>query len=379
MGFLPYGHQSISDEDIDAVVSVLRGDWLSQGPSVEEFEKTVAQYLGVENAVSFSNGTAALHGAMYVSGVQAGKSTLTTPMTFAATSNAALYCGGTPLFADIDPETLCLDPKSAEEVLNKHDVRVIAPVSFAGYPVDLAPFREMARKKGSVLIEDGCHALGGERDGRKIGFEADMTVFSFHPVKHITTCEGGMVVTNNSHYAQALRRFRSHGIVKDPALFTRPYAGGWDTDMQELGYNYRLTDVASALGTSQMKRLDGFITRRREIATQYRELLKDVQGLSLPAHHVGHAYHLFVVRVDASIRRAFFDELRAAGLGVQVHYVPVHLNTYYRDRFGYKPGDFPHAEKYSSEGLSLPIFPDMESDDVLRVVDTVKSALLRLR
>ena len=379
MAFLPYGHQSISDEDIEAVVSVLRGDWLSQGPSVEEFEKTVAQYLDVKNAISFSNGTAALHGAMHVAGVKAGESILTTPMTFAATSNAALYCGGTPLFADIDPKTLCLDPESAAKVLCERDVRVIAPVSFAGYPVDLTPFKEMAEKNGAVLIEDGCHALGGERGDKKIGCEADMTIFSFHPVKHITTCEGGMVVTNNSDYAQALRRFRSHGIVKDPSLFTRPYAGGWDADMQELGYNYRLTDVASALGTSQMKRLDEFIVKRREIASLYRELLRDVQGLNLPAHHAGHAYHLFVVRVDASIRRAFFDELRAAGLGVQVHYVPVHLNTYYRDKFGYKPGDFPQAEQYSSEGLSLPIFPDMQREDVIRVVNTVENALHRLR
>ena len=375
MSFLPYGHQSISEEDIQAVVAILRGDWLSQGPAVAGFEETVAEYLGVKHAVSFSNGTAALHGAMHAAGVVKGDKVITTPMTFAATSNSALYCGGIPLFSDISEGTFCLDPKEVEAVLNKESVRVVAPVSFAGYPVDIDAFRTLADKAGAVLIEDACQALGAVRNGHKVGFEADMTVFSFHPVKSITTGEGGMVATQSDEFAQKLRLFRSHGIIKDPALFDRPYAGGWDTDMVELGYNYRLTDIASALGTSQMKRLDGFIARRKEIAALYEELLKDVAGITLPPDHPGHAHHLFCIRVDAAIRRDVFDRLKQAQLGVQVHYVPVHRYTYYQKNFGFYEGQFPKAELFSAQAISIPIFPDMTDGDVHRVVEEIKGAL----
>lgn len=377
MSFLPYGHQSISEEDIQAVVAILRGDWLSQGPAVATFETAVAEYLGVKHAVSFSNGTAALHGAMHAAGVEKGDRVITTPMTFAATSNSVLYCGGIPLFADISEGTFCLDPKEAEVVLNKERVRVIVPVSFAGYPVDIDAFRALADKAGAVLIEDACQALGAVRNGHKVGFEADMTVFSFHPVKSITTGEGGMVATQSDAFAQKLRLFRSHGIIKDPALFDRPYAGAWDTDMVELGYNYRLTDIASALGTSQMKRLDAFIARRKEIAALYGELLKDVAGVALPPHHPGHAHHLFCIRVDAAIRRNVFDRLKKAQLGVQVHYVPVHMYSYYQKNFGFYEGQFSNAELFSAQAISIPIFPDMTDVDVHRVVDEIKGALSR--
>ena len=377
MSFLPYGHQSISEEDIQAVVAILRGDWLSQGPAVANFETAVAEYLGVKHAVSFSNGTAALHGAMHAAGVAKGDRVLTTPMTFAATSNSALYCGGTPLFADISEGTFCLDPKEVEAVLSKERVRVIAPVSFAGYPVDIDAFRALSDKAGAVLIEDACQALGAVRNGSKVGFEADMTVFSFHPVKSITTGEGGMVATQSDDFAQKLRLFRSHGIIKDPTLFDRPYAGAWDTDMVELGYNYRLTDIASALGSSQMKRLDAFIARRKEIAGLYGELLKDVAGVVLPPNHPGHAHHLFCIRVDAAIRRDVFDRLKQAQLGVQVHYVPVHMYSYYQKNFGFYEGQFPNAELFSAQAISIPIFPEMTDVDVHRVVDEIKGALSR--
>ena len=373
--FLPYGHQSVSEEDIEAVTGVLRGDWLTMGPAVERFEKAVADYVGVAHAVSFSSGTAALHGAMHAAGVVEGDRVVVPPLTFAATSNAAVYCGGRPLFADISPDTLCLDPEAAARACERADapVRVIAPVSFAGYPVDIDSLKGLASKTGAVLVEDACHALGATRGLRNVGQEADMTVFSFHPVKHITTGEGGMVVTNSAEFAKRLRVFRSHGIVKSPDDFVREYHGPWDNDMIDLGYNYRLSDIASVLGESQMKRLGYFVARRKEIAALYREALTDVRGVTLPPDHPGHSYHLFPVWVAPGERRRVFEELRAAGIGVQVHYVPVHLHTYYRERFAFFEGEFPNAERYSSGTMSLPIFPDMTEGDVDRVAEKLKS------
>lgn len=366
--FLPYGRQSVSEEDIKAVVDVLRGDWLTMGPAVERFERAVADTVGAANAVSFSSGTAALHGAMYAAGVSEGDCVITSPLTFAATSNAAIYCGGRPLFADISPETLCLDPEAAAaRARTDGPVRVVAPVSFAGYPVEIESFKDLVRETGAILIEDACHALGAARGSRSVGQEADMTVFSFHPVKHITTGEGGMVVTDSDAFAKRLRAFRSHGIVKSPDDFVREYRGPWDNDMIGLGYNYRLSDIASALGESQMKRLGHFVSRRREIAAQYREALSGVRGVTLPPDHPGHSYHLFPVWVEPDGRRRVFEGLRAAGIGVQVHYVPAHLHTYYRERFAFSEGDFPNTERYSSGTMSLPAFPDMTEKDVRRV------------
>ena len=375
--FLPYGHQSINEDDIKAVVDVLRSDWLTMGPSVESFERSVADYVGAKFAVSFSSGTSALHGAMNAAGVACGDAVIVPPLTFAATSNSVLYCGGTPLFADISPETLCLDPDAAESVCRATSmpVKVIAPVSFAGYPADIDAFRSLADETGAVIIEDACHALGAERGARRVGQEADMTVFSFHPVKHITTAEGGMVVTDSEEYAKSLRRFRSHGITKDERDFVRPYEGPWDNDMLELGYNYRLSDIASALGESQMKRLDSFVARRREIAALYMSELAGLHGAALPPNHPGHSWHLFPILVSAERRREVFDTFRAAGIGVQVHYVPVHLHTYYRENLSCREGEFPNSEKISAGEISLPIFPDMTDDDVMRVVRVLRGTL----
>jgi UDP-4-keto-6-deoxy-N-acetylglucosamine 4-aminotransferase len=375
--YLPYGRQSIDQADIDAVVAVLRGDWLTTGPTVERFEAAVADYVGAAHAVCFSSGTAALHGAMHVAGVAPGDVVVVPPLTFAATSNAALYCGGTPLFADIAADTLCMDPIAAQAVMRRAEgpVRAVVPVSFAGYPVDLEAFRPIAAQADALLIEDASHALGAERRGKRVGCEADMTVFSFHPVKHITTAEGGMVATNSGEFAKRLRTFRTHGIVKSPADFVRPYAGAWDNDMIELGYNYRLSDIACALGESQMRRLPFFVERRREIARLYREYLPQVAGVTLPPAHPGHAYHLFPVWVTPACRRDVFMRLREAGIGVQVHYVPVHLHTYYRNRFGFSEGAFPEAERYSAGELSLPMYPDMTDDDVRSVADALAEAL----
>jgi UDP-4-amino-4,6-dideoxy-N-acetyl-beta-L-altrosamine transaminase len=380
--YLPYGHQSINEDDIRAVLDVLKGEWLTTGPAVESFEAAVAEYAGASYAVSFSSGTAALHGAMHAAGVSPGDCVLVPPLTFAATSNAAVYCGARPLFADISEGSLCLDPLLSEDVCQNAGapVRALAPVSYAGYPVDLKPFRELASRAGAVLIEDAAHALGASRGEAKVGSEADMTVFSFHPVKHITTAEGGMVVTNSKRFADRMRLFRAHGITKSPGDFVRPYEGPWDNDMTGIGYNYRLSDVASALGQSQLKRIRRFVGRRREIATLYREALagEGAKDIKLPPDHPGHSYHLFPVWVRPGIRRPVFESLRENGIGVQVHYVPVHLHTYYRERFGFSPGDFPKAEAFSAGEISLPVYTDMEDGDVLFVARTLVGAVARL-
>ncbi|MBQ9564590.1 MAG: UDP-4-amino-4,6-dideoxy-N-acetyl-beta-L-altrosamine transaminase [Synergistaceae bacterium] len=375
MKVLSYGRQWIDDDDIDAVVKVLRGDWLTMGPTVAEFEKALADYAGVKHAVAFANGTAALHGAMAAAGLGEGDFELTTAMTFAATSNAALYVGAVPVFADIDPDTLCLDPAKAEARLKEKRCKVITPVSFAGYPFDIQPFKDLAKRYGAVLIEDASHAWGGSRDGGKIGHDADMTTLSFHPVKHITTAEGGAVLTQNDEYARRLRLFRNHGVVRDAEDFKDEPDGPWHSEMQTLGYNYRLSEIGCALGLSQMKHLDSFVARRREIAALYREKLDGVPGLTLPANKEGHAYHLFPIQVVEDQRRPLFEHLWKQDIRLQVHYRPVPLHPYYRERFGYKDGDFPEAERYYRQAISLPIFPLMEDEDVCRVASCIREFL----
>jgi UDP-4-amino-4,6-dideoxy-N-acetyl-beta-L-altrosamine transaminase len=380
--YLPYGHQSINEDDIKAVLDVLVGEWLTTGPAVESFEAAVAEYAGASYAVSFSSGTAALHGAMHAAGVSPGDSALVPPLTFAATSNAAIYCGARPLFADISEDSLCLDPGLSEYACRKAgaSVKALVPVSYAGYPVNLKPFRELASRTGAVLIEDAAHAMGASRGEAKVGSEADMTVFSFHPVKHITTAEGGMVVTDSKRFADRMRLFRTHGITKSPREFVRPFEGPWDNDMIDIGYNYRLSDVASALGQSQLKRIGRFVERRREIAAIYREAFaaEGARSIKLPPDHPGHSYHLFPIWVPPAIKRPVFESLRKSGIGVQVHYVPVHLHTYYREKFGFAPGDFPKAESFSAGEISLPIYTDMEDSDVLFVARTLADAVTRL-
>lgn len=375
--FIPYGHQSISEEDIAAVAAVLRGDWLTCGPDVDAFERAFAQYVGAKHAVSFANGTAALHGAMSAAGVEPGDAVIVPPLTFAATSNSAVYLGGVPVFADISRDTFCMDPADADRAAREcgRRVKVFAPVSFAGYPVDIAAFKELARRHGAVVIEDGCHALGAERNGKKVGAEADMTAFSFHPVKHITTGEGGMVTTDSDRYAEHLRAFRAHGITRDPSKFKRSYAGGWDNDMQCLGYNYRLSDIQCALGASQLKRVDHFVARRREIAAMYEERLRDIDGVELPPSCAGHSWHLFAARFPADRRAQIFDRLREAGLGVQVHYIPVYAHSFYREHFPQDAARFPVSEETCARELSLPIFCGMTDEQVDLAVEDVRQAL----
>ena len=372
---LPYGRQTVDEADIDAVVEVLRSDWLTTGPKVAKFEEDFAERVGVEHAVSFTSGTAALHAAAFAAGLKSGDEAITTPMTFAATANCILYQNATPIFADVSPDTLNLDPEDVESKINPQ-VRAIFAVDYAGHPADLDAVIELAKRKGLLVIEDACHALGAEYRGRSVGGIADMTVFSFHPVKHITTGEGGMVTTNDSKLAETLRRFRNHGISSDAQQ--RQSAGQWHYEMVLLGFNYRLPDIACALGIEQLKKLDAGLARRREIAARYTAAFSRIPGIIPPAvrAEVNPAWHLYPIRLEPAALRSdraqFFRALRAENIGVNVHYIPVHLHPYYRERFGYRGGEFPLAEDAYSRLISLPMFHGMTERDAEDVIDAVR-------
>jgi len=366
---LPYGRQWIDDDDIAAVINVLRADWLTQGPMVEAFEQKIAEYVGSEYAVAFNSGTSALHGAYFAAGVRIGDEIITSPITFVATANAGMYLGARPVFVDINEKTWCVDIDTISEKISPH-TKVIAPVDFAGYPVEIKSILELAQDHSCIVVEDAAHALGAIRDGMKVGTEADMTIFSFHPVKHITTGEGGIVTTNNRDYAETMKRFRSHGITKDPKLLQQ-HDGPWYYEMQDLGYNYRLTDVQCALGISQLTKLEWFVTRRNEIARMYDDAFHGYENLMTPPkapQGCRHAYHLYPVCFTGVERKKIFMDLREKGLFCQVHYIPVHLQPYYREKFGYREGDFPVAENFYQSEISLPMFPGMSNADVKRVI-----------
>ena len=368
---LPYGHQSIDEDDVQAVVEVLRSDWLTTGPKVGEFEEAFAARVGAKFAVAFSSGTAALHGAAFAAGLKAGDEAITSPLTFAATANCMVYQGARPVFADVCRDTLNLDPNRLAERI-KPNTRAVFPVAYAGQPADMDAILAVAEKHGLLVVEDACHALGAEYHGRKTGSIAHMSVFSFHPVKHVTTGEGGMVTTDRVEFAKSLRRFRNHGISSDAR--ERHAAGQWHYEMVELGYNYRLTDIACALGVSQLRKLEANLTRRREIAARYTAAFRDLGGIIVPAvrEDVKPAWHLYPIRIDPNRLRAdraqVFKALRAENTGVNVHYIPVHLHPFYRDRFGCKRGDFPTAEAAYECLISLPMFHGMTDQDVGDVV-----------
>ena len=376
---LPYGRQLVDEADIQAVVEVLRSDWLTTGPKVAEFEEALAARVGAKHAVSFSSGTAALHGAAFAAGLNAGDEAITTPMTFAATANCILYQRATPVFVDVSRDTLNLDPDQLEKKITAK-TRAIFPVDFGGHPADLAPIMEIARRRGLRVIEDACHALGAEYHGRRVGSIADMTVFSFHPVKHITTGEGGMVATNDPELAETLRRFRNHGISSDARQ--RQSAGRWHYEMVLLGFNYRLPDIVCALGIRQLQKLDANLGRRREIAARYTAAFQEIPGVIPPAvrSDTNPAWHLYPIRLQLENLRAdrgqIFSALRAENIGVNVHYIPVHTHPYYRDNFGYKGGEFPVAEDGYARLLSLPMFHGMSDRDVLDVVAAVRKVLI---
>jgi perosamine synthetase len=371
---LPYGRQSIEEADIRAVVEVLRSDWLTTGPKVDEFEAAFAARAGAKQAVSFTSGTAALHAAAFAAGLKSDDEAITTPLTFAATANCVLYCGATPVFAEVTDDTLNLDPEQiAAKITPK--TRAILPVDYAGHAAELNAIVDIAQKHGLIVIEDACHALGAEYGGRRVGSIADMTVFSFHPVKHVTTGEGGMVTTNDLKLAETLRRFRNHGISTDARQ--RHKTGQWHYEMVLLGFNYRLPDIGCALGLEQLKRLDGNLARRREIAAAYTRAFREIPGVIPPGvrPEANPAWHLYPIRLDLAKltvdRGQIFRALRAENIGVNVHYIPVHTHPYYRERFGYKGGEFPVAETAYERLISLPMFHAMTDQDVADVIQAV--------
>jgi perosamine synthetase len=379
---LPYGRQSLDESDIQAVVEVLKSDWLTTGPKVGEFEERFAAWVGARHAVSFSSGTAALHGAAFAAGLGPGDDAITTPLTFCATANCILYQGATPVFADVSPDTLNLDPDEVCKKLSSHPssrVKAIFAVDYAGHPAALDELGQLAKAHGHgqrpLLIEDACHALGAEYRGRRVGSIADMTVFSFHPVKHLTTGEGGMVATNDARLAETLRRFRNHGISSEAR--ERQEAGQWFYEMVLLGFNYRLTDIACALGISQLTKLGPNLARRREIAARYTVAFRAVPGLNPPSvrAEVNPAWHLYPIRLDLAKltvdRGQIFRALRGENIGVSVHYIPVHLHPYYRDQFGHRDGECPVAEAAYERLISLPMFHGMTDADVEDVVGAV--------
>ncbi|WP_420768669.1 UDP-4-amino-4,6-dideoxy-N-acetyl-beta-L-altrosamine transaminase [Parageobacillus thermoglucosidasius] len=371
--FLSYGRQWITDEDIEAVVAVLKSPFLTQGPKIQEFERKVADHVGAKYAVAFSNGTAALHGACFAAGIGEGDEVITTPITFAATSNAVLYCGGKPVFADIDDRTYNIDPKEIRKHITPN-TKAIIPVDFTGQPADMDAIMEIANEHGLVVIEDGAHSLGAEYKGRKVGMLAHMTMFSFHPVKPVTTAEGGVIVTNSEEYYEKLKRFRSHGIIKHNLSRDE---GPWYYEMVDLGYNYRMTDLQAALGISQIDKLDRFIERRREIASMYNEAFKTMDSVILPMQLEGtqSGWHLYVLQLKLDKlkrnRREIFESLRAENIGVHVHYIPVYWHPYYQ-KLGYRKGICPKAEQWYEQALTLPIFPKMTDEDVNDVIEAVK-------
>jgi perosamine synthetase len=368
----------VSAEDAARVAEALRAELITQGPRVAEFEEAVAGYLGSRHVVAFANGTAALHGAAFAAGLSAGDEAITSPISFAASANCVLYQGALPRFVDIDPATWNLDTEAVAAAVSDA-TRAVIPVSFAGLPVDLAPLAPIRDRV--VVIEDASHALGARRETVRVGGPggADMTTFSLHPVKAITTGEGGLVATEDDELDRRLRLFRTHGVTRD-GVTRSATDGDWYHEMQELGFNYRITDFQCALGLSQLPRLDEFIGERNRVARRYRELLADEPRIALPPEALEgdlHAYHLFVVRVrgGAPARLAVFDALRRAGIGVQVHYIPIYRHPYYRDVVRSPQDACPRAEEYYGEAISLPMFPGVSDADVDRVVSELGRAL----
>jgi len=366
--YIPYGRQSIDEKDIQMVTEVLRSAYLTTGPKVTEFEKKVADYVGARYAVAVCNGTAALHIACLAAGISKGDEVITTPITFAASANCVLYCGGTPVFADIDADTYNICPQEIEKkITNK--TKAIIPVHYTGQSCDMDAIMEIAGKHDLIVIEDAAHALGASYKGKMIGSISDMTCFSFHPVKPITTGEGGMVVTDDEELYQRLLLFRSHGITRDEGLMTKSQ-GAWYYQQLELGYNYRITDISCALGISQMDKLDSFLEKRRKIANYYNEAFGKVGGIKIPKQlsNCNSGWHLYMIQVMDKERKEVFDQLRGAGIGVNVHYIPVYRHPYYRNH-GYFDCCCPNAESFYERAVSLPIFPTLtekEQDYVIK-------------
>lgn len=373
---LPYGRQSVDEEDIAAVVEVLRSDWLTTGPAVERFERAFAEFTGARHAVAVSNGTAALHASMAALGIGPGDEVIVPAITFVASANCVVYQGGTPIFADLDPGTLLIDPAEVERKITPRTRAVIA-VDYAGQPCDYEALRALARRHGLALVADACHALGASEQGRPVGALTDLSTFSLHPVKPITSGEGGVVTTDDEALAARVRQFRGHGITGD--FRAREREGAWAYEMTALGHNLRLSDLQCALGLSQLRKLPGWVRRRQELAARY-DAAFAATGAAVPLRtrpEVSHGYHLYVVRVRGD-RAAVFREMRARRLGVNVHYLPVYLHPFYRERFGTKSGLCPVAEAAYDQILTLPLFPgmsDAEADEVAGALAEITAQL----
>ena len=385
--FIPYAHQSISEQDIQAVVDVLRSDWLTQGPSVEHFERIAADYCGCRYAVAVNSGTSALHIACLAAGLGEGDVLWTSPNTFVASANCALFCGASVDFVDIDPGTYNICAGELEKKIERSGrsgqlPKVLIPVHFAGQSCEMARMAELSRSNGFTVIEDASHAIGGGYRETNIGscIYSDMTVFSFHPVKNITTGEGGMVMTNRKDLYERLLLFRSHGITRDPGRMHAESHGPWYYEQVELGFNYRMTDIQAALGASQLRRLKEFVERRRYLVHRYNSAFRELPVVPPWQHPESRsAHHLYVLRLKTNVlkmtRQSVFDKLRAAGIGVNVHYIPVHTQPYYR-KLGFKSGDFPEAEKYYEDAITLPLFFDLSEKDQDYVIDTLRKILM---
>lgn len=384
--FIPYSRQSVDREDIAAVTKVLESKLITQGPVIEAFEKKVAEYTGARYAVAVSSGTAALHLSCLALNLKTGDEVITSPITFVATANCAVYCGARVRFADIDPQTWNLSPGEVKKQITDKTKAIIA-VHFAGLPCELRGLKKLADQRGIAILEDAAHAFGAVYEGEKIGkgCYSEMTALSFHPVKHITTGEGGLILTNHKETSERLRRLRSHGITKEADELSSQ-EGPWYYEMQELGFNYRITDLQCALGLSQLTKLEEFLDRRAALAQRYREAFEAIKDfVELPFFggdgKMRHAWHLFVVLLRLENlncdRKTIFSELRERGIGAHVHYIPVHLQPFYRSRFGYQKGDFPVAENFYERALTLPLYPSLKDDQIERVIQALRDAVLR--
>jgi UDP-4-amino-4,6-dideoxy-N-acetyl-beta-L-altrosamine transaminase len=372
---LPYGRQSIAEEDIEAVVAVLRGDWLTTGPAVTAFEEQISKLCGGHRAVSCTSGTAALHIAYAALGVGPGDEVVTTPMTFVATASGATLHGATVRFADVEPDSGLIDPDAVDAAVGERTT-VVAAVDYAGHPCDYDRLQQIADRVGAVTLADAAHSIGGSYRGRPVGALADVTTFSFFPTKNLTTAEGGAVVAKDDAVGRRAAEFHNIGLVRDPERFRLDDVGPWHQEVHELGLNYRLTDVACALGLSQLARLDMFKRRRAQITARYNAALAQVPGVATPPQRedVDPVWHLYPVRILDGRRREVFEAMRASGIGVQVNYLPVYWHPAYAD-LGYRRGMCPNAEAFYAQQLSLPMFPDLTDDQVDRVVETLSGIL----
>lgn len=372
--FIPYGRHSIDDDDINEVIKVLKSDWITTGPKIKEFEDDICTYIGTKHCTIVNSGTSALDIAVQSLDLPEGSEIITTPFTFVATSNAIIYNGHKPIFADICSDTFNIDPEDIRRKITKN-TKAIIYVDYAGQPCGIKEIKEIANEFDLYLIEDACHAIGAEYENKKVGNFADLTIFSFHPVKHITTGEGGAVITDNKELYEKLSILRIHGIDKNTMDRYGPYAS-WSYDMKYLGRNYRITDFQAAIGISQLRKLDGFIKKRSELAETYNKLLDKVGFVRLPIvkNNIKHAWHIYTILLNESINRNdFFKYMRTANIGVNVHYIPVYRHSYYINKFKINPKDFPITEDVFKKIITLPLYPKMSDNELVYIYNVLNN------